>query len=128
MEEKIFQKQLRKGELESLVIDDGGDKTTRNFDSSDLKDIFILERTACESFDVLAGNGVVSKNQSARVPLDQLHEMCVAGYRCTRPGSNGVLGSGGVGGEAGAEDACLAQSVTACAPVVSFIMVRTVCI
>ena len=55
MEEKIFQKQLRKGELESLVIDNGADSTTRNFDSSDLKDIFTLERTACDTFDVLSG-------------------------------------------------------------------------
>ena len=37
MEEKILQKQLRKGELEKLVVDDGGDSTRRNFSSTDLK-------------------------------------------------------------------------------------------
>ncbi len=37
MEGKILQKPLRKGELEKLVVDDGGDSTRRNFSSTDLK-------------------------------------------------------------------------------------------
>ena len=122
MEEKIFQKQLRKGELESLVVDGGGDSTTRNFTSQDLKDIFILEKTSCDTYDILSGNGVVSKNASGRVPLEQLHAECVGGYRCTRPSSGGELAGSGMGGEAGTEDTCLAASLRSCAPSVSFVM------
>lgn len=122
MEEKILQKQLRKGELESLVVDDGGDSTTRNFDSQDLKDIFILEKTSCDTYDILSGGGLISKNASSRVALEQLHSECVGGYRCTRPDRGGELAGGGFGGEAGTEDACLAASLRTCAPSVSFLM------
>jgi DNA repair and recombination RAD54-like protein len=81
MEEKILQKQLRKGELESLVVD-GGESSVRNFDSSDLKRIFILEKTSSDTFDVLTANGLASKNASGRVPLEQLHSQRVGGFRC----------------------------------------------
>ena len=121
MEEKIFQKQLRKGELEKLVVDDAGDSTKRNFNSTDLKDIFILEKTCCETYDVLASNnGVVSKSASSRVLIEQLHSQIVGGYRCTRPRNNALVG-GGIGGEAGSEDPHLAASVLS-PNSVSFIM------
>ena len=122
MEEKIFQKQLRKGELESLIVDGGGESTARNFSADDLKSIFILEKTSCETYDVLAGNGLVSKNASSRVPLEQLHSAYVGGFRCTRPGPGGELTRGGIGGEAGSDDECLAVSLLASSPAVSFIM------
>jgi len=151
MEEKIFQKQLRKGELESLVIDNGADSTTRNFDSSDLKDIFTLEKTACDTFDVLSGihlpsysisvpnktpksisihmscvntgNGIISKNLSGRMPLENLQQLRVASYRCTRPELDGKLSfSVSTPHDLSSQDECLALSIRACASVVSFLM------
>ena len=128
MEEKILQKQLRKAEFESLVVDQGDENTTRNFTSGDLKNIFILENTCCETYDVLSGNAagnvLVSKNASGRTELEKLHSEFVGGYRCTRPGQQGELSPGGLGGDAGKEDACLADSIQASAPVVSFLMWR----
>ncbi|EKX49058.1 hypothetical protein GUITHDRAFT_52900, partial [Guillardia theta CCMP2712] len=54
IEERIFQKQIRKGELESLIMDDVGD-ANRHFDQGDLKDIFIFsENTSCDTYDLLA--------------------------------------------------------------------------
>jgi len=105
-------------------VDDGGDTTQRNFSSNDLKnDLFVLtDKTCCETYDVLAGNGLVSKNASGRVPIEQLHSTRHGGYRCTRPGSDGELATGGVGGDAGTQDPCLADSVRASAPAVSFVM------
>lgn len=121
MEEKIIQRQLRKGELEQLVVDDGGDSTKRNFNSADLKDIFILEKTCCETYDVLACNdGLVTKSASSRVSIDALHCQRVGGYRCTRP-QHQALVEGPEGGEAGREDPQLSAAVQSSTSV-SFIM------
>eukprot|EP00960_Hanusia_phi_P041972 755246-Hanusia_phi.AAC.2 len=79
IEERIFQKQIRKGELESLIIDDAGD-ANRHFDQGDLKDIFVFsESTTCDTYDLLA--------PTLGKPDESDGQVKIAGYTC-------LIGSG----------------------------------
>ena len=74
IEERIFQKQIRKGELESLIMDDVGD-ANRHFDQGDLKDIFIFsENTSCDTYDLLA--------PTLGKPDESGGQVKIAGYAC----------------------------------------------
>ena len=85
------------------------------------QEIFILEKTCCETYDVLASNnGLVAKAASSRIAIEALHAQALGGYRCTRP-LNRLLVDGPGGGEAGSQDPPLAAAVLASSSV-SFIM------
>lgn len=52
IEEKIFQRQIMKGEVAALVSNTG-DGDSRSFTSKELKELFILHETRCHTFDIM---------------------------------------------------------------------------
>lgn len=72
IDEKIFQRQLMKNNLSDMFIDDKTDSTLNVFDYADLKDLFTIADTNCNTHDLLdcQCDGVGELVSLQEIPLD----------------------------------------------------------
>ena len=79
IDEKIYQRQLRKNELSFSVMQKGGSSTAgdgglRNFDAKSLKDIFSYrDVTRCETRDVLRKDRTAEEREELEMSLGEFH-------------------------------------------------------
>lgn len=82
IEEKIFQRQIMKGEVAALVSK-SGDGESRCFTAKELKELFVLHETNCHTFDIMGSeeNAVGKWSNVTSDPADDLLRQAVRDSR-----------------------------------------------